>query len=73
MESTNNVNAKHVGSIEELFITQYAFDLKVEELKTVTNPNNNEKKFIIHVYSNNPKTIALEAKKIYDDAQSRFK
>lgn len=73
MSSTNNVNEKHVGKIEELFITQYAFDLKVEELKTVTNPNNAEKKFTVHIYSNNPKTIALEAKNIFDDAVKRFK
>jgi hypothetical protein len=73
MSSTNNVNGKHVGSIEELFITQYAFDLKVEEMKTSTNPNNNEKKFTVHIYSNNSDKIALEAKKIYDDAVKRFK
>lgn len=73
MESTNNVNEKHVGKIEELFITQYAFDLKVEELKTVTNPNNAEKKFTVHIYSNNAQTIAKEAKTIFDDAQKRFK
>lgn len=67
-----STNAKHVGSIEELFITQYAYDLKVEELKTATNPNAGEKKFTVHIYSNDSKKIALEAKNIFDDAQRRF-
>jgi hypothetical protein len=73
MEASKNVNEKHVGKLEELFITQYAYDLKVEDLKSLTNPNAGEKKITLHIYSNNPKTIVNEAKAIYDDAQKRFK
>jgi hypothetical protein len=68
----NELKERYVGKSEEVFLTQFAFDLKVEDLKTATNPSLVAKKFTVHIYSNDSKTIAETAKTIYDDAVRTF-
>jgi hypothetical protein len=75
MESNKEVDStkrKFVGKTDEIFLTQYAFDLKIEELKTATNPTSTEKKITVHVYGNNPEQLVLDANAIYKDARGRF-
>ncbi len=68
----SNMSEKLVGKSDEIFLTQYAFDLKVEELKTATNPTSTAKKITVHVYSNDLHTLVDSAKTIFDDANLRF-
>lgn len=72
MNQVEDVKQKFVGKTEEIFLTQYSFDLKIEDLKTATNPDVKTKKVTVHVYSNNSGAIVSDAKKIYDEAVKKF-
>jgi len=56
----------------EGIITQFAFSLKVAELKTAT-IKTDEKQITVHVYSNDSTKIAELTKQIYDDAVKKFR
>lgn len=53
-------------------ITQFAFSLKVAELKTAT-IKTDDKQITVHVYSNDHTKIAELTKQIYDDAVKKFR
>jgi len=72
-EIEESVRNKFVGKTEDVFLTQYAFDLKVEDLKTATNPNISEKKITVHVYGNDKAQLSKDAKLIYDEARKLIK
>lgn len=71
-QKERNVREQFVGKTDEVFLTQYAFDFKVEELKTATNLTT-ENKITLHVYSNDSKNIAKVGKEIYDAIVKEFR
>ena len=61
------VKEQFVGKVEELTLTQFAFDLKVEDM------SNGERKVVVHGYSNDKAQLVKDVAEIYKSAHKVVK